>query len=130
MGVVTGAVAMAVAIVGARLWARGSSGAGRRIIRITALISGTAIAISAVAVVWGFYANGDVLVEICLGMRQDSSGCDSPSFNNPVVFALIVGGAPPIVAATAARIGDIIDPIDPLRAGGTPAPPRPDDGIG
>ena len=84
----------------------------------------------AVAVVWGFYANGDVLVEICLGMRQDSSGCDSPSFNNPVVFALIVGGAPPIVAATAARISDIIDPIDPLRAGGTPAPPRPDDGIG
>ena len=127
VGVVTGAVAVAVAIVGTRLWARGSSGAGRRVIRITALISGIAIAVSAAAVVWGFYANGDVLVELCIGWQWDNSGCDNPSYNNPVVFALIVGGAPPIVAATAARIGDIIDP---LRAGGTPAPPRPDDGIG
>ena len=46
----------------ARGCARGSSGAGGRIIGITALISGIAIAISAVAVVWGFYANANGLV--------------------------------------------------------------------
>ena len=102
----------------------GGNGCRRRIIKITALISSIGIAISAVAVVLGFYAN--VAVAFCLGWEVSNVDCGLP-FNNAVVFTLIVGGAPPVVAATAARIGDIIDP---LRALGTPAPPHPSDGTG
>ena len=54
-----GAVAVAAATVGA---ARGQFRRRRVHYRNCALISGIAIAISAVAVVWGFYANANGLV--------------------------------------------------------------------
>ena len=61
----------------------------------TAIISGFAIAIAALAVVSGFWANYD----LNFGWFESPG---SPSVLNVIPFALICGGAPPILGAIAA----------------------------